>query len=74
VPNKGDNPDGYYRVNWLLSLWNTTTNAPADYIGRQWRGYSDQTGAAPLRYILPVHSSVVTSSLGSVSNAGQYGY
>jgi hypothetical protein len=74
VPNKGDNPNGYYRVNWLLSLRNTTTNAPADYILRQWRGYSDNTGNAPVRYILPVHSSVVTSSLGSVSNAGQYGY
>jgi starch-binding outer membrane protein, SusD/RagB family len=59
-------------VSWLKSLWNTTTNAPGDYIVRQWRGYTDNTGVEPLRYILPLHSSVVSSSLGTLEN--QYGY
>ncbi|HET7897163.1 MAG TPA: RagB/SusD family nutrient uptake outer membrane protein, partial [Flavisolibacter sp.] len=60
------------KTNWLKALWNTTTNAPADYITRQWRGYTDNTGAAPLRYILPLHSSVVASSQGTLQN--EYGY
>lgn len=59
-------------VNWLKALWNTTTNAPADYIKNQWRGYTDNSGATPLRYILPLHSSVVSNSLGTLEN--QYGY
>lgn len=72
VPNKGDNPDGYYRVSWLRSMWNTTTNAAADYIGRQWRGYTDNAGTTSLRYILPLHSSVISSSQGTLQQ--QYGY
>ena len=72
VPNIGDNPNGYIRVNWLRSLYNTTTGGPADFILRTWRGYPDNTGATPLRYILPIHGSVVSSSLGVLKN--QYGY
>lgn len=72
VPVTGDNPAGYTRVPWTRSLYNTTTNGPADYILRQWRGYTDNTGAAPLRYILPLHNSVISSSLGVLQN--QYGY
>lgn len=71
-PNNGDNPDGYLRVNWLVSMWNTTTNSAADYVVRQYRGYTDNNGAAPLRYILPLHNSVVSTSQGSLEN--QYGY
>lgn len=71
-PNIGDNPDGYTRTSWLLSMYNTTTSGPADYILRQWRGYTDNTGTEPLRYILPLHNSVVSSSLGTLEN--QYGY
>lgn len=71
-PSPGDNPDGYIRVSWLASMYNTTTLGPADYILRQWRGYTDNTGNAPLRYILPLHSSVVSSSQGVLQN--QYGY
>jgi starch-binding outer membrane protein, SusD/RagB family len=72
VPSKGDNPDGYLRVSWARAMWNTTTNAPADYIARQWRGYPDNTGNTPLRYILPLHSSVISSSQGALQQ--QYGY
>lgn len=73
VPAKGDNPDGYLRVSWMLALWNTTTDAPADWILREWRGYQDNSGTTPVRYILPIHSSVVSSSLGVLKNDG-YGY
>lgn len=65
-------PAGALSQSWLRSLWNTTTNAPAAYIDQQWRGYKDDAGVAPLRYILPLHSSVVSASLGTLQN--QYGY
>jgi len=69
-PSKGDNPDGYLRASWMSALYNTTTKGPADYILRSWRGYKDETGNAPVPYILPLHSSVVSSSLGSLTNDG----
>lgn len=72
VPNKGDNPKGYYRLSWLRSLYNTTTSGPADVVLRSWRGYTDNTGTAPLRYILPLHNSIISASKGSLQN--QYGY
>lgn len=71
-PAPGDNPDGYTRVSWTRSMYNTTTSGPADYILRQWRGYTDNTGASALRYILPLHNSVISNSLGVLQN--QYGY
>lgn len=72
VPNKGDNPKGYLRLNWLRALYNTTTSGPADVIIRNWRGYADNTGSAPVRYILPLHNSVISASKGTLQN--QYGY
>jgi starch-binding outer membrane protein, SusD/RagB family len=72
VPNQGDNPTGYLRATWLRGLWNTTTNAPADYILREWRGYTDNTGNSPVRYILPIHNSIISSSQGALKN--EYGY
>lgn len=73
VPNKGDNPDGYLRVTWARAMYNTNTSGPADYIQRQWRGYPDNSGNAPVRYIMPIHNSVVSSSLGILKNDG-YGF
>ncbi|HUR67061.1 MAG TPA: RagB/SusD family nutrient uptake outer membrane protein, partial [Chitinophagaceae bacterium] len=64
---------GYIRVTWLRGLYNTTTLGPADYILRQWRGYKDLTGNTPVRYILPIHSSVIANSLGTLNNNG-YGF
>jgi len=72
-PAKGDNPTGYTRLTWLKGLYNATTTGPADFILRSWRGYKDDTGAQPVRYILPLHSSTVSSSLGTLKNDG-YGY
>jgi len=60
------------KVNWLRNLWNTTTNGPANYNLWQWRGYTDNTGTLPVRYILPLHNSVITASQGSLQN--DYGY
>jgi starch-binding outer membrane protein, SusD/RagB family len=60
------------KYNWLRNLWNTTTNGPANYTLWQWRGYTDASGLSPVRYILPLHTSVVGNSLGSLAN--QYGY
>ena len=53
-------------------LWNTTTNAPGNYNLWQRRGYADNTGQQPVRYVLPLHSSVITAAQGSLAN--QYGY
>jgi len=72
VPNVGDNPNGYQRVSWTRSMYNTTTSGPSNYILYEWRGYPDNSGTAPLRYILPLHNSVVSTSLGVLQN--QYGY
>jgi hypothetical protein len=74
----------YYRVNgtpaaeynikitWLRNLWNTTTNGPANYNLWQWRGYTDNSGNTPVRYVLPLHASVIANSQGSLKN--EYGY
>lgn len=69
-PSPNDNPDGYTRVTWMRGLYNQTTSGPADYILRSWRGYKDDAGNAPAPYILPLHSSVVSSSLGTLTNDG----
>jgi hypothetical protein len=68
----GSNPDGYTRIAWTRAMYNTTTSGPANYVLWSWRGYTDNTGATPLRYILPLHNSVISSSLGVLQN--QYGY
>lgn len=69
-PSKGDNPDGYTSLTWLKALYNDKEKRAADYILRSWRGYKDDTGMAPAPYILPLHSSTVTSSLGTLKNEG----
>ena len=60
------------KITWLRNLWNTTTNGPANYNLWQWRGYPDNTGTAVLRYVLPLHASVIANSQGSLKN--EYGY
>jgi starch-binding outer membrane protein, SusD/RagB family len=72
VPNPGDNPTGYTRLAWTRALYNPATSTPVNFILWNWRGYPDATGVSPLRYILPLHNSVVSSSLGVLKN--QYGY
>ncbi|WP_207425672.1 RagB/SusD family nutrient uptake outer membrane protein [Pedobacter sp. SYSU D00535] len=74
-PNKGDNPNGYLRAGWLKStqLYNSQTSSAGDFVARTWRGYADNTGQTPVRYILPVHATIVTSSMGVLNNDG-YGF
>lgn len=69
-PNPGDNPNGYTRITWMRGLYNGTTSGPANYILWSWRGYTDNSGNAPVPYILPLHASVVSSSLGTLKNEG----
>ncbi|HSC54308.1 MAG TPA: RagB/SusD family nutrient uptake outer membrane protein [Phnomibacter sp.] len=76
VPAKGDNPDGWLRLRWGLGISaDRTTNAAngGGYIGWQYRGYTDPTGVTPLRYILPIHTGVISTSNGSLKNDG-YGF
>jgi hypothetical protein len=73
VPSKGSNPDGWTAVGWLSVLYNKTLTRPADYVLNSWRGYKDETGLTPVRYILPLHSATISSSMGTLKNDG-YGY
>lgn len=74
-PAVGDNPNGYQRAAWLRNtqLYNPTTSVAGDFIKNTWRGYADYTGLTPVRYVLPIHNSIVTSSLGVLDNNG-YGF
>jgi hypothetical protein len=65
--------NGYIRVTWLRGLYNTVTPGPADYVLRLYRGYKDASGVTPLRYILPIHGSIISASLGTLDNKG-YGF
>jgi hypothetical protein len=60
------------KITWTRNLWNTTTNGPSNYALWQWRGYTDATGSTPVRYVLPLHSSVIANSMGTLQQ--QYGY
>lgn len=76
VPTTGANPDGWLRHAWAQGLAsNRTSNASnqGGYIGWQFRGYTDESGATPVRYILPIHTAVVTASGGVLNNDG-YGF
>ncbi|MES2772796.1 MAG: RagB/SusD family nutrient uptake outer membrane protein [Bacteroidota bacterium] len=64
---------GHIRVNWLRNLYNTTTSGPAAYVLAQYRGYTDLTGVKAVRYLVPIHSSVIATSLGTLDNNG-YGF
>jgi starch-binding outer membrane protein, SusD/RagB family len=70
IPNKGDNPDGYTRVSWLLTMFNSTTMTTADYVKWEWRGYTDNTGVAPAPYVLPIQNEIIISSMGVLNNDG----
>lgn len=74
----GMNPDGWYRVGWLRSMAKEvvtaeeTTYEPADYVLRQWRGYTPAMEAAnaPAPYVLPIHTSIIISAGGILENKG----
>jgi starch-binding outer membrane protein, SusD/RagB family len=76
VPVKGDNPTGWLRQRWTLGISaDRTTNSAngGGYINWQFRGYQDASGVKPVRYILPIHSAVITASGGVLDNKG-YGF
>lgn len=76
VPAKGDNPNGWLRLRWGLAISaDRTANAAngGGYIGWQFRGYTDPAGIAPVRYILPIHTAVISASTGILKNDG-YGF
>ena len=64
-------PTGYTTANWLLNLANSDGTAPA-FITDMFNGYTDNTGVAPVRYILPIHQSVIQASLGNLKNYYNY--
>jgi hypothetical protein len=64
-------PTGYTTAGWLKNLANDDGTAPA-FITDMYAGYSDNTGTAPVRYILPIHQSVIAASLGNLKNNYNY--
>jgi hypothetical protein len=64
-------PAGYTTANWLLNLANADGTAPS-FITDMYNGYTDNTGTAPVRYILPIHQSVIAASLGNLQNYYNY--
>jgi starch-binding outer membrane protein, SusD/RagB family len=74
-PTTGDNPTGYTRHTWLggNNLFNATNSTAANFILWSWRGYQDDTGLTPVRYILPIPATVVINSQGVLKNEG-YGF
>jgi len=69
----GGAPSGYSTLNWLKSLYSSSTGGPSTFALYSWRGYPDNSGTTPLRYILPIHGSIITDSHGSLKNDG-YGF
>lgn len=64
-------PTGYTTANWLMNLANADGTSPT-FITDMYAGYSDNTGTAPVRYILPIHQSVIAASLGNLQNYYNY--
>lgn len=61
----------YTTANWLMNLAASDGSVPA-FINDLYAGYSDNTGTAPVRYILPIHQSVIAASLGNLQNYYNY--
>lgn len=62
--------DNFYRYTWLKSLYDEKLQGPSEYMQRQWRGYTDDSGNAPVPYILPIPRETVLSSQGVLDNNG----
>lgn len=61
----------YTTANWLLNLAASDGSVPP-FITDLYAGYTDNTGNAPVRYILPIHQSVIAASLGNLQNYYNY--
>ena len=63
------NENAYASENWARNLYNeiiaddgTVTYEEADYVRRCWRGYTDETGSAPVPYLLPISTTTIGAS------------
>ena len=54
-----------------MNLANADGTSPA-FITDMFAGYTDNTGTAPVRYILPIHQSVIAASLENLQNYYNY--
>ncbi len=64
-------PAEYTSANWLMNLAASDGSVPA-FITDMYAGYPDNTGTAPVRYILPIHQSIIAASLGNLQNYYNY--
>jgi starch-binding outer membrane protein, SusD/RagB family len=65
-----DSPTGvYHKLSWLSSLAATDSTA-STYVTYMYRGYTDETGASAVPYLLPINETTISASNGVLSNAG----
>lgn len=64
-------PAEYTTANWLMNLASSNGSVPP-FITDLYAGYTDNTGIAPVRYILPIHQSIIAASLGNLQNYYNY--
>ncbi|MDR0542901.1 MAG: RagB/SusD family nutrient uptake outer membrane protein [Dysgonamonadaceae bacterium] len=74
-----DGAGHYAKKDWAKALYKeitatdgTKTYEPADYTQWSWRGYKDESGQAPVPYLLPIGTSTISSS--TVLNNNGYGH
>ena len=65
-------PEGYTPLDWLKDLAPEVEGVitPDPRITTNWRGYTDPTGQAPVRYIYPIPEKVIITSNGVLDNNG----
>jgi starch-binding outer membrane protein, SusD/RagB family len=73
--NKTDTPAGkYWKKSWTKALVTkdatTGVYSASDYIKYNYRGYTDETGASAVPYLLPIHQDIIAASSGVLSNDG----
>ncbi|MFO7655559.1 MAG: RagB/SusD family nutrient uptake outer membrane protein [Bacteroidales bacterium] len=61
-------PAGYTLKDWLKAL--VVAGVPDSRITTNWRGYTDDAGIEPVRYIYPLPQAVIINSNGALKNGG----
>jgi hypothetical protein len=64
-------PAEFTSANWLMNLAASDGSVPP-FITDMYAGYPDNTGKDPVRYILPIHQSIIAASLGNLQNYYNY--
>jgi starch-binding outer membrane protein, SusD/RagB family len=68
-PSVGDNPNGYSSQDWTKNMAASDTTQ-STFITRSFRGYTDETGASAVPYLLPISQDIINTSDGVLTNDG----